>query len=804
MKLFLILLTFLTTTVSAQSTLSGNLLYLLPTTLTATCRNGDIRVDTASSPLSLKLCSSNTWGAITPGQWVTAGSDIYRLTGNVGIGTTSPNYESAPVRRRVLTIAGDGSTADALGILEFANAYAPAAGNSLGSVVFSQPGNLGDTRVAQINGAVEGSGGASGYGGVLTFTTKRDNTTASEKMRITSSGNIGIGTTSPSFPLHLERAGLASPGSHIMQVKQTSNTGASTDSNALIAISHSNGTNTRTWSIGTGSNTLFGHPDNFGIYDFTGTKTAMVIERNSGNVGIGNVAPRAKLDVVGNITADSAVLNSGTTEIGLGSNGGGGAIKTKIIANATGSWGKNDLHFALNINGDGNAATIADSKMTIKNNGNVGMGGVTDPMVPLSIAAQGTTVGTHEQLGLRSQRIAITSGALISGMSFRSNDTSNTAPGIIVANIGAVATATHTASVLDTALTFTTTSTLSNTEKMRILGNGNVGIGTTAPGNLLDLSKSNVTAYTATSVSSANPFSASDPVLKITNSNGADNDGAFIGFSTKAGDGTYNQGYIGAIAKSGTWASNIVFGNRTASAGYSERMRIDSSGNVGIGTTAPGTALDVKGTLRLSGSSSGYVGLAPAAAAGSTTYTLPSSDGASGQVLQTNGSGTMSWRSVGGAVVQETYCEFSTPTTLSGYSTIPLDNTIPQQTEGAEVMTCSITPQSASNNLLVEAHIWVDEGNNVYNIVAGAIFRDSTADAIAAGIFAEQNISTALMTGNFVMRKRVSAASTSATTFKFRIAEGNGTNSININKYAGGNVFNGTYISTMTIKEIVP
>jgi hypothetical protein len=47
--------------------------------------------------------------------------------------------------------------------------------------------------------------------------------------------------------------------------------------------------------------------------------------------------------------------------------------------------------------------------------------------------------------------------------------------------------------------------------------------------------------------------------------------------------------------------------------------------------------------IRLNGTSSGYVGLQGAAAAGSTTYTLPSSDGTSGQVLQTNGSGVMSW-----------------------------------------------------------------------------------------------------------------------------------------------------------------
>jgi hypothetical protein len=84
------------------------------------------------------------------------------------------------------------------------------------------------------------------------------------------------------------------------------------------------------------------------------------------------------------------------------------------------------------------------------------------------------------------------------------------------------------------------------------------------------------------------------------------------------------------------------------------------AGNVGIGTTSPGSALDVKGTLRLSGSSSGYVGLAPAAAAGSTTYTLPSADGSSNQVLQTNGSGVLSWGTSG----------LGTVTSVSGTGTV--------------------------------------------------------------------------------------------------------------------------------------
>jgi len=75
----------------------------------------------------------------------------------------------------------------------------------------------------------------------------------------------------------------------------------------------------------------------------------------------------------------------------------------------------------------------------------------------------------------------------------------------------------------------------------------------------------------------------------------------------------------------------------------SQQMVLNSTGLKVGGTGTAGSKLDVSGTLRLSGSSSGYVGLAPAAAAGSTTYTLPSADGTSGQFLSTNGTGTLSW-----------------------------------------------------------------------------------------------------------------------------------------------------------------
>src|SRR3989344_5763221 len=72
-------------------------------------------------------------------------------------------------------------------------------------------------------------------------------------------------------------------------------------------------------------------------------------------------------------------------------------------------------------------------------------------------------------------------------------------------------------------------------------------------------------------------------------------------------------------------------------------------GSVGIGTVNPGSALDIKGILSLSGSTSGYVGLAPSANAGSTTYILPSADGTPGQVLATDCSGRLYWTDSGAA-----------------------------------------------------------------------------------------------------------------------------------------------------------
>jgi hypothetical protein len=100
--------------------------------------------------------------------------------------------------------------------------------------------------------------------------------------------------------------------------------------------------------------------------------------------------------------------------------------------------------------------------------------------------------------------------------------------------------------------------------------------------------------------------------------------------------------------------------NSGGSLAGSSNFTYDGSANVVLGATVV-ARLDIRDTLRLYGSTTGYFGLTVPASAGSTTYTLPNADGTTGQVLTTNGSGTLSWTTASGGVAGVT--SFSAGTT---------------------------------------------------------------------------------------------------------------------------------------------
>jgi hypothetical protein len=75
-------------------------------------------------------------------------------------------------------------------------------------------------------------------------------------------------------------------------------------------------------------------------------------------------------------------------------------------------------------------------------------------------------------------------------------------------------------------------------------------------------------------------------------------------------------------------------------------------------------------TLRLNGSTSGYVEIDAPATAGSNTLVLPTGNGSNGQVLSTNGSGALSWAQ-GGRILQVVTATSTGVTSTSSNTDLP-------------------------------------------------------------------------------------------------------------------------------------
>ena len=125
------------------------------------------------------------------------------------------------------------------------------------------------------------------------------------------------------------------------------------------------------------------------------------------------------------------------------------------------------------------------------------------------------------------------------------------------------------------------------TERLRITSDGKIGIGIDTPGQLLHLSRSSTTAYSASST-------ANDTTLMVQNTGAAGH--ATIEMQVKSsGTSQTGQATIGAFNETASSrATSLSFGTRNASSAMEERMRINSSGYVGTYRTNP------KGSLHTS------------------------------------------------------------------------------------------------------------------------------------------------------------------------------------------------------------
>lgn len=190
-----------------------------------------------------------------------------------------------------------------------------------------------------------------------------------------------------------------------------------------------------------------------------------------------------------------------------------------------------------------------------------------------------------------------------------------------------------------------------------VAAEGSVGIGTATPSfGLGTWSPSNKVVGITSTDATAPQYQ--NGILALANSRttptAADELGALLFISANNSTGNYRKGAAISSVLEGSGGANgfgasLRFITKGDNVLTSEKMRISPEGYVGIGVTAPASALDMKGDLRLEGATSGYVGLRAPASATSVTYTLPTADGTSGQVLSTNGSGTLSWTAAGGS-----------------------------------------------------------------------------------------------------------------------------------------------------------
>lgn len=192
-------------------------------------------------------------------------------------------------------------------------------------------------------------------------TTPTGSTTTTERMRIDSAGNVGIGTTSPANKLDVQGAGTISGRVY------------SSDSDAR-QILEAAGTGGRGWFLQTGNNAS-GLNGRFRIWDNTASAERFAIASN-GNVGMGTNNPTQKLHISGSSAVGTQI--QGTTYGYLN-------LLTSNNSAVVGLGDAGSLYLTTYESLPITFHTNSAERLRISETGNVGIG-TTDPQSKLQVA----------------------------------------------------------------------------------------------------------------------------------------------------------------------------------------------------------------------------------------------------------------------------------------------------------------------------------------------------------------------------------------------------------------------------------